>query len=103
MLISMETEEDKGISKKRLSNKYANEIEKRDSKKELKVLDDFNLEKAMSEEGGTKGNISMDANHSTGSFPPTKYQITLDQKVEAPARVAGPGNVPFQTMAQSNR
>ena len=37
MLVSMETEEDKGISKKRLSNKYANEIEKRDSKKELKV------------------------------------------------------------------
>ena len=78
MLVSMETEEDKGISKNRISNRYTNENEKKGSKKELKVQDDFNLDKVMSEEGGTKGNISMDANHSTGSFPPTKYQITLD-------------------------
>ena len=78
MLVSMETEEDKGISKKRLSNRYTNENEKKGSKKELKVQDDFNLDKAMSEEGGPKGNISMDAHNSTGSFPPTKYQITLD-------------------------
>ena len=63
---------------------------------QLKVQDDYNLDKEVSDEGGAKTN-KFDMRRSSGSFPPTKYQITLDQKVEAPSILAGPGNVPFIT------
>ena len=62
----------------------------------MKVQDDYNLDKEASDEGGAKPN-KFDMRRTSGSFPPTKYQITLDQKVEAPSRLAGPGNVPFIT------
>ena len=44
---------------------------------QLKVQDDYNLDKEASDEGGAKTN-KFDMRRSSGSFPPTKYQITLD-------------------------